>query len=211
MKLRYFVVLIALCLSAPAFAKTLTVAVDVSASSGAFNPTLSKIAAARARKAIAALQLGDVVRLQKFGARNVQNLPSETIRIDRALRPAVVAAWIGKYIEEIPAKIPAGDAETNIIAYLEFGSYFDCGNKGKVLLISDGIESSNYISSGQLLAGKALPRPESNLLAGCEIELFPLGQTQGGSVPPQAIKNLRAAWSAWMKEAGATFTVVIDP
>lgn len=200
-----------LCLAGPAFAKTLTIAVDASESSGALNPAVAKIAAAQVRREIAALQLGDVVRLQKFGARSVQNLPSETIAITRAMRPATLAERIGKFVEEFPAKVNGGDDETNIIAYLEFGSHFDCANGGKILLVSDGIESSSYISAGKLLAGKSLPPPDSGLLTGCEVEIFGLGQTQGGAVPPQSAKALRSAWESWMKAAGAKFTAVIDP
>jgi hypothetical protein len=194
MKLREMIFCIALCFSPSAFAKTLTVAVDVSASSGVFNPTVAKLAAARTRNAIAALQLGDVVRLQKFGERNVQNLPGETIRITRAVRPAAIAERIGKFIEEIPATIETGDGETNIIAYLEFGSHFDCTNSGKVMLISDGIESSSYISTAQLLAGKPLPPPESAFLKGCDVEMFPLGQTQGRLRSGSFARHGRHGW-----------------
>lgn len=204
-------VLLSLAVSLPAFSKTLTIGIDESVS----NPlVLSEVHAKGAgqyvRSQIAALQPGDWVRVRSLGDRSSAHFASETIRITRSNRADKVADTVARYIASLPTLSLQGQSETNILAFLEFGQ-FDCANAGRILLLTDGIESSSTIDDRSLFAGKTLPPPEANALAGCEVTMFGFGQSRDGSIPPQAIKTLRTAWKAWMKAAGASFSAIIDP
>lgn len=211
MKAKVIIAIMFLANSFPAFSKTLTIGIDESVS----NPLVlsevhAKGAAQYVRSQIAALQPGDWVRVRSLGDRSSAHFASEAIRITRSNRADKVADTVARYVASLPNLPLEGQNETNILAFLEFGQ-FDCANAGRVLLLTDGVESSSTIDDRSLFAGKALPAPEANTLAGCEITMFGFGQSRDGSIPPQAIKTLRASWTVWMKAAGANFTAVIDP
>lgn len=211
MNARMIAGLLSLAVSLPAFSKTLTIGIDESVS----NPLVlsevhAKGAAQYVRSQITALQPGDWVRVRSLGDRSSAHFASETIRITRSNRADKVADMVARYVASLPTIPLAGQNETNILAFLEFGQ-FDCANAGRILLLTDGIESSATVDERSLFAGKALPPPEANALTGCEITMFGFGQSRDGSIPPQVIKTLRTAWVTWMKAAGATFTAVIDP
>lgn len=190
---------------APAGAAVLTLGIDYSGS----NPVLSDVefaeaAAAHVHPLIAALELGDVVRIRTFGARGSENLRAATIQINRTNRPQRVADEVAAMIAALPqAGVPPQDS-TNIIAFLEFGD-FACPSGEQVVLITDGLESSAYIAAKELMEGKALPAPDAGLLAGCQVTFYGLGVGQ----PPQVAKSLRAQWRAWFDGAGATFKPVV--
>lgn len=203
---------VSVLLVTPASAKTLTVALDVSGS----NPLVSDeryavVAAAYVREQIAALQPGDVVSLHTLADRSIANFPSEHIQITRQNRADKVGAQIAQFMTTMPSRHFEGQESTNILAFLAFGQ-FDCGDGGSVLLVTDGIESSSEMNADRLLDGRPLPRPDKNLLSGCAVTMFGLGQSApGGELLPQQIKHIRAAWAAWMTVAGAHFNAIIDP
>lgn len=193
-------------------AKTQTILIDVSGSARLIEvPAFAKAAGDKAKSQILALQPGDWVHVRRVGERGGKNFPVEKLRVTRQISAGQVGEIVSTYIKSVPSKTPEGDSETNLIAALEFGE-FDCSNGGKLLILSDGIEHSSYITGQALLSGKPLPAPESDLLKGCEeVTIFGLGQSADGQVPPKAIKNLKAAWSAWMKAAGVKkFTAIVD-
>jgi len=209
--LRHLTLVIALLIAAPAFSKTLTIGIDVSTSNPLVTaPSYARVAAQYARDQVRALQPGDIVQVRTFGDRGLVHFPSERIRLSRQNSADKVADSIARFIAGLPSRPLQGQGSTNIIAFLEFGQ-FDCANDGRVLLLTDGIESSSYIDDANLLAGKAMPPPEKNLLSGCEVTMLGFGQSPDGALPPQAIKNARASWAAWMKTADATFNPIIDP
>lgn len=195
-----------------AFAKTQTILADVSGSNRLIEiPAYAKAGGIKAKGEILSLQPGDWVQVRRVGERGADNLPAEKLRITRQRSAGEIGDMVAGYIASLPSKTPEGDSETNLIAALEFGE-FDCANGGKILILSDGVEHSSYITGKDLLiSGKPLPAPEANL-KGCEVTIFGLGQSKDGQIPPKAIKNLKAAWAAWMSAAGVTkFTAIIDP
>jgi hypothetical protein len=197
--------------SASASAKTLTIGIDQSVSNPlVLSEAYARVAAGYVRSQVASLQLGDWVRVRTFGERTADHFPSEAIRITRSMRADKVAELVSRYIASLPSKPLQGQGQTNILAFLEFGQ-FDCQNAGRVLLLTDGIESSQLMDDRSLFAGKALPAPSKDLLKGCEVTMFGFGQSRDGSIPPQAIKTLRASWTTWMQETGAVFHAIIDP
>lgn len=199
-----------LFITTPLFAKTLTIGVDVSGSNPLVqSDTAAKAAAAFAQREIAALQLGDRVTLRRFGARHIGNMPSERLQITRKTRAPEIARAVLQYIAALP-KNPQGDNETNILAFLEFGT-FDCANGGRIVLFTDGIEASKTIGERAFLSGKALPPPSHAYLKSCEIVMFGLGQSTDGGLPPELIRSMRGRWAEYFKAAGASFTAIIDP
>ena len=73
------------------------------------------------------------------------------------------------------------------------------------MVITDGLESSSYISGKDLIEGrKPLPSPDVNL-QGCNITFYGLGA--GWS--PQHVKTVRNAWRDWSGKAGASFKSII--
>lgn len=208
-----YAVALALLATGSVSAKTLTIGLDESSSNPTVrDPRFAKIGAEYVHAQIVALAPGDFVHVRTFAERGSAHAVSKKIRIDKNNRVQQVAASVAQHIAGLPGKALEGQNQTNIIAFLEFGSAgFDCSNRGRVLLLTDAVEASSYISANSLLAGKPLPAPEADLLKGCDVVMFGLGQSADGSIPPQAIKTLRASWSAWMKTAGANFTAIIDP
>lgn len=212
MKAHYLLLILATTLFAePSSAKTLTLGIDMSES----NPSVVSDEAAAAAGALAyreitALQLGDFVHVRRFGERGAKNMPSQQLQITRRVRAPAVASSVKEYITQLPSKSTQRDNQTNILAFLELGSGFDCANGGRIVLFTDGIEASKTISDKSLLSGKPLPPPTPGFLKGCEVVMFGVGQSADGSLPPSAARHLRNAWADWMKVAGATFTAITD-
>ena len=208
-----YAVIFALAATLPAQAKTLSIVIDQSVSNPlVLDKAYAKMVARYAQAQISTLQLGDWLHIRHFGDRSAAHFLSEKIRITRGMRADKAAAMVAGFIASLPSKQLQGQRQTNIIAVLEFGQ-FDCDKKSRVLLLTDGIESSALMNERDLLSGnKPLPPPDEKFLSGCEVTMMGVGQSIDGSLTPQAVKHLRAAWTAWMKQAGASpFTVIIDP
>lgn len=199
---------LALCLlPSLSAAKTLTIGIDVSGS----NPLLSHEnfayeASEYAASAIRQLKPNDVVRITTLGAReNAANVLMTKIVINRKLRTEKVAAMVAAYIRGLPTKEDVSQSSTNLIAWLQFTSGFDCATSGQILVITDGLESSKEVSAEKLLAGKqGLPKAEVDL-KGCALTFFGLG----AAWPESSVKFVRKEWTRWSEEAGATFTAEI--
>ncbi len=206
--MRKLIATIFLCCAAfAAQAKTLTIGVDLSSS----NPLLTHknfayVASQYVTAQIKQLKKGDVVQIKTFGARgDLSNLPNTRFKISRRLRANKVAKIVSQYLLSLPARKDVAQASTNLIAWLELTSGFNCGAGGQILAITDAIESSSVLSDQQLLQGKqALPKPDVSL-KGCHLTFYGLGTGQ----ELQAVKTLRRAWSSWAEQAGATFTAII--
>lgn len=188
-------------------AKTLTIALDVSGS----NPLLVKPefainAANYAASLIAPLQDGDAVRIKSFGARDaVENMLDQTFTISRRLRAQAVAEAVKKHIASLPQKQSLAQPATNIIATLEFDSGLDCANGGQVLLLTDGVESSEYVNWQRFIAGRqSLPKPDVDL-KGCRVTFYGLGAGQSAS----SAKFINKEWKAWVGAAGGEFSAQI--
>lgn len=190
-------------------AKTLTIGVDLSASNPLVTSAPYALAAAKiAGERVAKLAPGDTVVLRTLGDRGVANVTSKRFQITRIQRADKVAKLIAESIAGLPSDPSRVQGSTHITAFLNFGQ-FDCANGGAVMLLTDGIESSKALPAAAFLRGKALPSPEKNILAGCAVTMVGLGQSTGG-LPDKEINHIRAAWSVWMKTAGAAFSAVID-
>ncbi len=194
-------------LSISAHATTLTIAVDLSGS----NPLLSHqnfayAAAQYLSDQITALKSGDTVRLQTFGSRNdALNLIDHRFTLSRRLRSDAVAGAIAQFVRALPEREDAAQSSTNLIAWLEFTSGFDCANQGQIIVLTDGLEASNYVDPMALMEGSAgLPEADVDL-NGCALTFYGLG----AGFPGPAVKNIRNAWRVWSEQAGAAFAAEI--
>ena len=199
----FILLLIALPALASAQLTTLNIGIDVSAS----NPLLSHQnfafeAAKLAESRILALDIGDVVYIKTFGSvENPDNVINTRIDISRRMRPNKVTEAVTNYIRSIPNRDDVTQGSTNILAYLEFGSNFDCHNGGQILLITDGLEASSFVDPRAMLEGNAgLPVPEFSL-EGCSMTFFGLG----AGWQPQSIRHVRNEWRRWSELAGVSF------
>ena len=188
--------------------KTLTAALDLSGSNPLISdPNFAHGAAAYLHKEIAQLKAGDTVRLVTLGSRQAsQNLRYQEIVLGRRSRPNDVANTIAEIIRSLPAHAAAHQqSATNLLAFLEFTGGFGCADKGRLVVLTDGLESSSLISGEDLATGKKpLPKPDVDL-SGCHITFYGLG----AGWQPQTVKTVRKAWQSWSDAAGATFDAVI--
>ena len=188
-------------------AKTLSIGIDLSGS----NPLLSHeifayAAADYLSSEVLKLETGDTVNIKTFGAReNAVNVVMSSFTISRRVSANQIAESLTQFIRSIPEQNGISQASTNLIAYLEFTSGFQCESGGQVLVITDGLESSSLIGGNDLLSGKkGLPEPQIDL-SGCDITFFGLG----AGWEPQSIRIVRGAWQKWADQAGANFSAVI--
>jgi len=188
-------------------AKTLTIGIDLSGS----NPLLTHenfavIAGQYVADQITLLDDGDTVRIMSFGARSeAENVLSKQVKISRKNRTRKVAKQAASLIQQLPSQAKQGQVETNIVAWLEFTNGFDCENKGRILVITDGIEHSSYVDSQSFLQGKkALPEPDVDL-KGCKLTFYGLGAGWEASI----VKNIRKSWRNYAEKAGTSLTAII--
>lgn len=186
---------------------TLTIGIDLSGS----NPLLmhenfAYQASQYVANEILKLKPNDVVRIKSFGARdNAANVLTSTIVVSRKMRPEKIAKMTERYILSLPAQAQAAQSSTNLIAWLEFTSGFDCKNAGQILMVTDGLESSSIVSGEKFLAGKqGLPKPDVDL-KGCALTFYGLGT----GWQPHSVKYVRKEWTRWSEQAGASFTAII--
>ncbi len=203
-------ILLVLLLSCAPFAvqaKTLTIGIDLSGS----NPLLAHknfayIASQHVTTEINKLKNGDIVQVKTFGSRTVPgNILNPSLQISRRMKPAKVAGVVAQYIQSLPEQKDVAQSSTNLVAWLEFTSGFNCTDNSLVLVVTDGIESSSYVDGNQFIQGKkGLPKPDVDL-NGCTLTFYGLG----AGLPPQAVKNIRNEWMRWAEQAGAPFTAII--
>lgn len=188
-------------------AKTLTIGIDLSGS----NPLLldknfANSAALYAANEVQQLKDGDRLNILSFGARSeAVNIKQQTFEISRRNRANKLAQNIGNHIQSIPQQMKKGQPSTNLVAWLEFTSGFDCVNESTILVITDGLESSSVVSAKDFMSGsKPLPAPDVDL-TGCNVFFYGLG----AGVEYTGTKNIRNGWKEYLEEAGATFTPII--
>lgn len=193
----------ALLMAASAHAKTVTIGIDLSGS----NPLLTSKefaagAAEYAARRIEQLEDGDTVRIKTFGARgSAVNTMDQALVISRRLRPPKVAAMVQRYIASLPQQQAKAQAATNIIAALEFDSGLDCAGGGEVLLLTDGVESSEYVNAQRFASARQkLPKPDVDL-KGCRVTFYGLG----AGLPAPSAKFIRKEWNTWVAAAGGEF------
>ncbi len=195
-----------LCLPGIALAADLWIGIDFSGS----NPLLSHQAYAdRAalylQHQILPMEEGDTVTILGFGARYLgDNLTQRSVTIDRRLRAPSVAQMAAEFVRKLPESDAVRQGQSSIVDLLELTYGFDCAAGDQLILLTDGLESSEATKASDLLAGESLPAPDRDL-AGCTVTMYGLGAGMRG----QHAKTLRRAWSDWMKQAGATFEAVI--
>ncbi len=204
---KILITLMLVCAAFTAQAKTLTIGIDLSGS----NPLLAHknfayIASQYVTVEINKLKNGDIVHVKTFGSRtDALNLLNPTFKISRKVKSKKVAGIVAQYIQSLPEQVDIAQSSTNLVAWLEFTSGFNCSDAGHVLVITDAIESSTYVDGNQLLQGKkGLPKPDVDL-NGCSLTFYGLG----AGLPPQAVRIIRNEWVRWAEQAGATFTAII--
>jgi len=197
-----------LCLiSMGAPAKTVTIGIDLSGS----NPLLSHknfahMASQYITVELGKLKNGDIVRVKTFGARaDAVNLLNHSFKISSRVKPKKIAHIITQYLQSLPEQKDLSQSATNLIAWLEFTSGFDCTENSTILVITDGLESSSYVDGLSLLKGKkGLPEADVDL-KGCAITFYGLG----AGWPAHSVKFVRNEWRQWSEKAGASFTAII--
>lgn len=153
------------------------------------------------------LPLASQVMLRTFGSYSSDD---NNLRIDRSIsnlpdeKPKAVAELMRQIIAGVPRMVREGtlDAQpsTNILAFLEnMADVVDCGEMDtRILLISDGIEDSEYAHLNR--AGEHLPRPSYAMFRGCtELQILGIGQ---GQRSPAKTERLKDEWAAWARAAG---------
>lgn len=209
--LRLATLLALILVSSVSVAKELTIALDLSGSNPLIgDPRFASVVADHVRDMVLAMQPGDTVHLRTFGAQSLDNFGTKSVRLDQHNTRAKVADGIGALIRSIPGADIKGQSSTNLIGFFAFTD-FGCEDGGIVAAYTDGIESSEYITSEALLSGTPLPGAEPDALTGCRVVMFGLGSGVKGSLPAPKLKTLRDAWRAWMETAGATFETIINP
>lgn len=198
--------LIAGVISAPVMAKDLHILIDASQS----NPMLidtafNKRAAAFVVQSITQLKQHDTVRLQTFGSlQSADNFEVKALQVSRHNHRKISAA-VAAYLVSLPQKLrPQGS--TNVLAWFNRNPV-DCSkDQHTILIITDGIEASEYVNPNHLLSGKqALPAPSEFVsVRGCEVFMFGVG---AGRLDQETMR-LRKAWAEYFKQAGASFSAV---
>jgi len=175
------------------------------------NPLVKSKDYASSAAGVVAQQIGDLplrslVMLRTFGSYDGE---SNDLRIDRSIsnegdeRPAAVAVLVREIIASVPSLVRSGRLDmqnsTNVIAFLEnMSDFVDCKEMDAiVMLVSDGIESSEYAELNR--EGEHLPKP-GKIYRGCkELQIIGLGQ---GQKSPSVTEHLREEWEKWAKAAG---------
>ena len=194
-------------LMSAAAAKTLTIGVDLSGSNPLLiHPNFAHIAASHVGDQISKLRDGDVINIRSFGARGeAVNLLNQRIVLSRRVTARAVAEALRRYLKSLPEDASVAQGDTNLLAWLEFTSGFDCNNEGSLIVLTDGLESSKLVDARALLAGDVgLPEPQVDL-AGCSVTFYGLG----AGLPPTPIRHLREEWQSWITKSGAAFTAII--
>ncbi|MBK1639979.1 hypothetical protein CKO24_13105 [Rhodothalassium salexigens DSM 2132] len=193
--------------------QNLMIALDVSTSNVIVESDVMAAKAGRkAAEMIHALDNGDRVHFRTFGSYSQSDNPLRLdITVSRRMPAHRVAASVGRLIASLPdlvasGRLPAGGT-THITAFLEEeAALLSCSTREtKLVLFTDGIEASPETSPKRLADGQAtLPAPDRDVLQGCGLSLYGIGETTGGANRART-ENLIVAWRAWAEQAGAAF------
>lgn len=163
----------------------------------------------RARLKDSGFGMGDQIRIRSLGEFGDKDAVKFDLTASKKYRPEKILVDIEFLIVSVPALIEknAGafkvHGQTNILAHLRTESYtLDCSSGGGVILISDALESSDYISATELANGqKGLPAPDGEFLAGCDLILVGIGQL-ANNPSGKITERLIQAWGDWSTKAG---------
>lgn len=200
----------ALLWSGMAKADVINIALDLSNSVPLVHDvTFAQRAAAYVSDRVKTLKIGDRVQMRMFGAYgDANNMRRLDLPISRKNRAPQVAMAIGKIVGSIPKLVRNGKLQsqgaTNMIGFLEAESYLlNCeAEPTEIILISDAVESSSYVSGKDMWTGKgSLPTPREGLLRGCAMTILGIGQIAQGA-DPGMVQRLIAAWGQWSETAG---------
>ena len=190
----------------PVSAKSLTIGIDLSGS----NPLLmdqnfANGAAAFISQEIQSLKMNDRINILTFGARsNARNLKRQSLVLSRQNRPKKIAKQVKNFILALPNNKQESQASTNLVSWLELTHGFDCKNNGSIVVLTDGIESSDIVDGRQFVKGKT-ELPEADVdLKGCSLAFYGLGV----GWPHNSVKHIRGAWKKWAAQAGAEFQFI---
>lgn len=201
--------LLSLSLSMSANAQNLTVGLDMSLSNPlVLESSFGHQASAFVAEHIKPMKPKSQVKIMQFGARDKAiNQRSPKLKIKRH-NQSKIAKKVAAYIKAVTSNKNNAQQATNIVAWLEFGE-FGCDQGGKIIVITDGIEYSEYVNGNQFLAGEqGLPEPdEFHQLKGCEVYFYGLGVGR----PAKQVKIIRAAWMKYFKQAGVKRFEAIMP
>jgi hypothetical protein len=159
------------------------------------------------------MELGDSMTVYEAGARTANRMVAHpTIVTDYDLRIPTAVKTLDKQMEDVVASFRAhgGDNATNLLLTLET-IHPDCTPRTTLILVTDGIEDSEAVSTSRALAaGKPvnLPAPAGKYLAGCRVVFLGIGITLDPSVgkaqllPERALSALQLGWSNYLMSAG---------
>lgn len=201
-----------MAVTGPACSKEIIIVPDHSDSAPiAVNQQIANMAANLVYSKIATMKMGDMVKIRSLGTYGVasQGLYAN-IRLSRKARPHKVAGRIYRIIRSLPSLVKTGriklQPETNIIGFLEaIAPSLDChARPATILIFTDGIEHSSFISQHELITGrKKLPAPSGRILEGCTLEMRGLGQQRKSLTSnPKWFRLLKKEWAGFAKAAG---------
>lgn len=169
--------------------------------------------ASRIRNDFEDLAFRSEVRVRTFGAYDSSSNPfSFDATVSTRQRPEVLARDMETFISNIPSLVRRGRLQTqpytNILAFLEELSLnVDCASlPTQVILITDGIEDSEYVRLKYRDA--KLPKPKK-IFSGCyELQILGIGR---GVDSVKETNRIREQWKKWAKSAGfLTFNAIND-
>ncbi|MEP0174145.1 MAG: hypothetical protein ABJH28_05160 [Paraglaciecola sp.] len=192
-------------LSTSVHAKHVTIVPDVSGSNPLLtNEHINAQASAYVELRMRKVDAGDVVTLRFMGSlSNPKALQKHEYTISYQNK-AMVKQFMSQVVLAMPAHTKPQNS-TNLIAFL--GRYdFGCADGGEIIILTDGIEASEYVDGKALLSGKAsLPKPSaSTRLKGCTIIFYGIGAGRSDA----EFQRLRIQWQQYFDSAGATFKAI---
>ena len=183
-------------------AKEVTIALDVSGSNPLLNDkAFNQRAINYVLKNTSELEDGDTLTIETFGSlNNAENFTSITQKISRHNLKKVQRLAKSK-ISTLTSTVEV-QSSTNLLAYLSRRTA-SCESGDELIVITDGIEASEYISPDALLSGKqSLPAPNEFVkLEGCEVQFFGIGVGRSDT----EMLTLKREWQRYFSEAKAKF------
>ena len=194
------------------------VGVDISASAPlTADPVVAGNAATWLGEQISAMSPGDRLRIVSVGRAGIADRAIDlraTLGNRTRDRPPVVARQVRDYIAGLPRMAASGQLAsqdmTSLVDFLEGLAGHDCNaTPTRIILFTDGVESSVRINDRDLAAGKiSLPRPNTPFLKGCVVELRGVGQLRAGGGSDGLYARLKPVWQTYLEAAGASEIVI---
>ena len=197
-----------LTLSAGANAQNLTIGLDLSLSNPLVaDPSFSKEALEFIAEHIEPMKAKSQVKIKLLGARdNTTVIKTKTFKIKRRGQAKTLKEVAAYILRQSQDKSKFQQA-TNLVSWLEFND-FKCAQGGKVIVVTDGIEASEYVSGQDFITGKRdLPKPDKHhKLKDCDVYFYGVGV---GRLAKET-KIIRDAWINYFEQAGVkSFTAII--